>query len=191
MVMLVLMMATAVMAILMMVMLVLMVTTAVMVMLQLRQRICHRALTLHGLHQLCPGQLTPRSGDQSRLRIQLPKQCHGGIQLSLRDRIGPGQDDGGGGTDLVIVELTEVLPVDLHLPSIGHRHGVAQLNIFAGDLLRRGDHIGQLAHTGRLDDHPVGVELLDHFLQSLAEITHQRTADTTGVHLGDVDTGVL
>ena len=115
----------------------------------------------------------------------------GGVKLALGDGIGPGQDDGGGGLDLVVVELSEVLHIDLHLPGVGHGNGVAQGDVLAGDLVHRADDVGELAHAGRFNENPVGMVLLDDLGQGLTEIAHQRAADTAGVHLRNVDPGIL
>ena len=121
----------------------------------------------------------------------LTNQGNGCIQLCLRSGIGTGEDDGGSGFDLVVVELTEVLHIDLHLACITDSHGVAQSDLVIGDLFHSGNHIGQLADTGGFDDDPVGVILLDHLRQRLAEVAHQGAADAAGVHLGNVDARIL
>ena len=61
----------------------------------------------------------------------------------------------------------------------------------ANDLLHGANDIGQLADAGGLDDDTVGMVLSDDLLQGLAEVAHQGAADAAGVHLGDVDAGIL
>ena len=134
----------------------------------------------------CPG-----SGDDGSLCIVLSQQLHGSIQLLLRDGIGTGQDDGGSRLDLVVVELTEVLAVDLHLTGVNHSYGVTQGHFLVGHLVHSTDDIGQLANAGGLNQNPVRMVLVNHLLQSLAEVAHQGAADAAGVHLGDVDAGIL
>ena len=162
-----------------------------LLLLQLGQLGGQSGLAFHGMQQLLTGQIAPGSGDDGGSGIVLSQQLHSGVQLLLGDRIGTGQDDGGGSFDLVVVELTEVLHVDLHLTGIADSHGVAQGHILIGDLFHSADHIGQLAHAGGLDDDPVRIVFGDHLLQSLAEVTHKRAADAAGVHLGDVDARLL
>ena len=152
---------------------------------QLFQLCSHSSLAFHGLDQLLPGQFPPGSGDYGSFGIVLSEHCHGLVQLILGNNIGTGENDGGGSLDLVVIELTEVLHIYLHLACICHCNGVAQLHIM--HLFHSADHIGQLANTGRLDDHTVGIVLSDHLLQRLAEITHQAAANAAGVHLGNVD----
>ena len=121
----------------------------------------------------------------------LPKHGNGGVQLGLGNGIRPGQDDGGGGLHLVVVEFAEVLHIDLDLARVHHGYGVAQGHFIIHDLLHRADDIGQLAHAGGLDEDPVGVVLLDDAIQRLAEVAHQGAADAAGVHLGDLNARVL
>ena len=158
---------------------------------QSRQLCCQRGLALHGGNQLLTGELAPGGGDDGGNLVVLPQQLHGGIQLGLGNGIGTGQDDGGGSLHLIIVEFSEVLGIDLDLARIHNSHGVAQGHIRAGHLVNRADNIGQLAHAGGLDDDPVGMVLPNHLLQGLAEVTHQRAADAAGVHLRNIDVGIL
>ena len=159
--------------------------------LQSRQLRSQRSLTFHGLQNLLAGQLVPRGGDNGCNSVMLPDQSHSSVQFILSNRVGPGQEDGGGGLDLVVVELTEVLHIDLHLGSVGHGYGVAQGHIVAGDFVQGTDHIGQLAHTGGLDEDTVRMVLGNDLLQGLAEVAHQGAADAAGVHFGNGDSGLL
>ena len=121
----------------------------------------------------------------------LPQHGNGRVQLALGDGIGTGQDDGGGRLDLVVVELAEVLHIHLDLARVGHGDGIAQRDLVIRHLAHSGDDVGQLAHAGRLDQNTVGMVLGNDLLQRLAKIAHQRAADAAGVHLGDVDAGIL
>ena len=159
--------------------------------LHLCQLSCQGSLALHGCDQLLAGQFAPGRGDQGSNLVMLPDQSNTGIQLCLGNGIGTGQDNGGSGLDLVVVELAKVLHIDLDLTGIGHSHGVAQGHFVTRHLFYSGNDVGQLAHAGWLDDDAVGMILCDHLGQSLTEIAHQAAADTAGVHLGDVDAGIL
>ena len=169
----------------------LMVMMVFMLLLQLCQLSSQCCLALHCAQQLLASQVAPGGGDDGSLGIVLPQQRHGCIQLGLGDGISTGQDDGGSGLDLVIIELAEVLHIDLDLARVGNGDGIAQGDFLIGDLVHCADNIRQLAHTGGLDEDAVRVILLDDLSQGLAEVAHQRAADAAGVHLGDVDAGVL
>ena len=184
--MMVLMMVMAAAAVLVMVMMVVM-----MLVLGLLHVLGQGVLALESGDELLTGQVLPGGGDDGGVVVVLADQLQSGVQLLLGNAGGTGQDDGGGGLNLVVVELTEVLHVYLDLVGVGHSNGVAQLHIMAHHLLHGTDDVGQLAHTGGLDDDAVRVILGDDLLQSLAEVAHQGAADAAGVHLGDVDAGIL
>ena len=148
-------------------------------------------LSLHGGDQLIAGQLGPGGGDDGGDLIVLPDHGNAGVQLGLGHGIGAGQDDGGCGLDLIVIELAKVLHVDLHLAGVSNGHGVAQGHVLIGHLVDSADNVGQLAHAGGLDDDAVGVILRDDLGQGLSEVAHQTAADAAGVHLGDVDASVL
>ena len=138
-------------------------------------------------------QFIPRGSNDGGIGVFLPEHGHGGLQLLLRHLLSPGEDDGTGGLDLVVVELTEVLHIDLHLGGVCHGDKAVELhlgNVLYG-VLHRHDHIAELAHAGGLNEDAVGVELSLHVLQSLVEVAHQRAADAAGGHLADLHAAVL
>ena len=200
MVMLLMVVAAAVSILVVMVMLLMVMTAAAMAVLvmvvmmrvsQFLQLLGHSGLALHSRNKLFTAQFVPRRSDEGCLAVMLPKQGHSGIQLSLRNGIGTGENDGGSCFDLVIIELTKILHIHLDLACIGHSYGIAQHYIVRSHLLHGGNNIRQLAHTGRLDDDPVRSKFRQNLLQSLTKIAHQAAADTTGVHFRNVDTRIL
>ena len=164
-------------------------------MLMLLLQLCHLSsqscLTFHGAEQLLSGQLPPGSGDDGSLSIVLPEHCYSSIQLCLRNGIGTGQDNGGSRFHLVVVKLAKVLHIDLDLACINHSNSIAQGYFLVGNLVHSADHIRQLADTGGLNHNPVRVVFRNDLGQCLAKVTHQRATDTSGVHLGNVDAGIL
>ena len=177
-------MTAAAMLVMVMVMLMMMV-----VMLQLLQSCRHSCLAFHCMNQLVAIQFAPGSCNNGSVGVMFAKLLHSLVQLSLRNGIGTGQNDGIGRFHLVVVELAKILHIDLYLTGIHNRNGITQFH--ALHLLDSSDHIGQLAHTGGFNDNTVGSVLMDDLLQSLTEVTHQTAADAAGVHLGNVDTGLL
>ena len=167
------------------------VTFLMMVVLQFLNGLFHRCFSSHGLQQLSARQFAPGGRYQRCLLIVLTQQCYRSIQLRLRDHVGTGQDDRGGGFDLIVIELTKVLHINLDLACIRYCNGIAQLHILAGYLFHRCHHIRQLTDTGGLNNDPIGMILLDHLVQCLAKVTHQRAADAAGVHFGDFNAGIL
>ena len=201
--MLVLMVMTAAAAFVMVMMLVLMMVTAtaafvmlmmvmfVVMMLQLFQILLNGSLTCHSLQQLLTAQFVPRRNHQGCLLIMLTEQSNGGIQLCLGDGISTGENDGGSGFDLVVIELAKVLHVNLHLACVGNCHLISQDHVVSSNLLHGGNHITELTHAGGFNHDTIGMVLLDHLGQCLAKVAHQAAANAAGIHFGDVDAGVL
>ena len=164
---------------------------AVMLVLHLCQILCCSNLSFHGLQQLLTGQFAPGSSDQRGLAVMFTQQCHSSIQLGLRNGIGTGEDDSRSSLDLIIIEFSKILHIHLDLTCIRNCHSAAQNHIISGDPLNGCDHIGQLAHTGGLNNDTVRVIAVDDLHQCLSEIAHQAAANAPGIHLRDVDTRIL
>ena len=92
---------------------------------------------------------------------------------------------------LIVEELTEVLLVHPALLGIDYRGEAVQLHIVCVDILHSLDDIAELADTRGLDKDTVGLVLLQHLHQSLAEIAHQRAAYAARIHLGDLNARIL
>ena len=121
----------------------------------------------------------------------LTNQSNTCIQFVLGNGIGTGENDGRCCFNLIVIELTKVLHINLDLACIHHGNGIAQCNFFTGHLLHSSNHIGQLSNTGGFNDHAVRREFCNHLLQCLAEIANQAAANAAGVHFCNVDTGIL
>ena len=167
------------------------VAAAAMVLLHLCQLRSGSGIAFHSLNKLRTGQFAPGCRDDGSFCIALPKQFHSLVQLFLRNRIGTGKDHRGSSLHLVVIELTKVLHIHLYLTGIGHRHLIAHRNIVTHYFFHSRHNIGQLAHTGGLNDHTVRMVFTDDLFQCFAEVTHQAAANTAGVHLRNVDAGIL
>ena len=149
--------------------------------------------TLHGSDDLAASKLIPGGGEDGRLGIFFPKEVDSAVQLGGVQLLGPGQDDGGGVFYLVVEELAKVLHIHLGLGGIYHSDEAVEVE--AGGLLLHplhgSDHVRQLSHPRGLDHDAVRGIIGQHLLQSGAEIAYQGAADTAGVHLRDLHTGVF
>ena len=158
-----------------------------------RQQLIGQGHLFDGAEDGLAVQLVPGGSEDGGVGVLLPQQRHGGLQLLLIQLLGAGEDDGAGGLDLVVVELTEVLHVDLHLGGVGHGDKAVELHVrhVLDGVLHRHNDVAELAHTGRLDEDAVGGKLLMYVLQRLVEVAHQGAADAAGGHLADLDAGLL
>ena len=104
-------------------------------------------LLLHGFEDLCAGELVPRRRDDDGVLVVLTQQGHGGGQLLLGDGAGAAENDGGGGLDLVRVEFTEILQIDLALRGICHGDEAAERDALVRNALHSTDDVAELADT--------------------------------------------
>ena len=149
--------------VIMVVMMMLMVTaTVVVVMLFLFHQLHDKIiLFLHGIHDLCAGNIIPRSSDNGCLRIFLPDHSNNLIQLLLGELLGSAQHDTLGALDLIVVEFAEVFHKHFALHGICHSSVSGKLDICLICHFQHSLHdVRQLAHAGGLDDDPVRGELL-------------------------------
>ena len=156
-----------------------------------RGQLGHQAVfLLHRVQQLLAGKRVPRGCDDGGLFVVRAQQRHGGVQLLLGHILRAAQQDGAGVLDLVVVEFAKILHINPAFCRIGHGDKACKLHIGI-QLLHGADHVGKLAHAGRLDYDAVGRVLFQYFGHRRAEIAHQAAADAAGIHLGDLDAGFL
>ena len=147
---------------------------------------------LHSFQYLCTGNVIPRSRNNSCLRIMLTDLFSSLKKLLLSYILGSGKNHSSRCLDLVKEEFTEILHVNLSLGHIHNRCCGIQLDIHGFScLLDSLDNIGKLAYARRFNDYPVRMVLLNHLLQSFAEISHKRAADTSGIQLIYLNTCIL
>ena len=138
-------------------------------------------------------QLVPRSRQNGGVGVLLAQHRGGSLELFLRELLRAGKNDRAGGLDLVVVELTEVLHIDLDLAGVGHGDIAVELEL--GALVHRAlhgnDDVRELADAARLNEDAVGVELRHDLFERLVEVTDEGAADAARGHLGDLDAGLL
>ena len=148
--------------------------------------------SFHDLQQLFAGKLRDRSCNDGRFCVDLPEDLHAFLNLLLLCFVGPAQDHRPCIFNLVAEKFTEILAVDPALRHIDHGRKAVQLRV---DLLRHIlhglDHIRELSHTGRFDQDPFRMIRVHNLLQGFSKISYQRAADTTGIHLPDLNAGIL
>ena len=147
---------------------------------------------LKDLQKLLSGKQRHRRGDDGGGRIQFPDHGDSLVDdLLLRD-IRSGEDDGRGKLDLVVEELAEVLHVQPALFRVDHSHRGVVLDLQVRLHVRHSLHdVRKLSDAAGLDDDSVRLVLRKDLLQGAGEISHQGAADASGVHLTDLDPGIL
>ena len=150
-----------------------------------------RILLLHGLHKLLTGELLPWGGDDHSRGVLFPEHGHSGLKLILFHIRRSGEDNGSRIFNLVVIKFAKVLHVDLALGGVCHGYHAADLHILGFGTLYGLRHIAELANAGGLDENTVRMVFLHDLFQGLAKVTYQRAADAAGVHLRDLNAGLL
>ena len=184
-----------VMMVLMLLILIVMVVMMMMLMLVFlfcENKVCEGNGMFHCCQNLSAGQVIPGCCDDHGILIMLSEQSSYGFQLILADILGTAEHDGIGTFYLVIVELAKVLHIHLALICVGNcDHAVDLQTGILSDALYCKGNIRKLSNAGGLDDDAVRVELLNNLTQSCIKVTNQRAADASGIHLCDIDAGIL
>ena len=148
-------------------------------------------LLFHNLQNLFTSQLIPGSGDDRCLRIMFTQQRNGSFQLVLFNVLSTGQDNRRSVLDLVVIKFTEVFHVHFDLARIGNGGESTQYSACGICRLNSTDNVRQLADTRRFNQNAVRMVLLNYLMQCSCKIADQAAADTTGVHLIDLNAGIL
>ena len=112
-------------------------------------------------------------------------------ELILRETCCMAEDKAACIGDLVVEEFAEVLLIHLALLGVNNGGEAVELNVVSVDVLYRADDVAELADARGLDEDAVGVVLVEHLHERLAEVADERAADAARIHLGYLDAGVL
>ena len=167
-----------------------------MLLMNMLQHFLHHILqlvrTLNGLQNCSAVQLGQRRSNNGRFVVMLANHLHTIINLILTYFISPAKNNSTGVCYLINKELTEILNVHLTLGSIHNCHGAVDLYIQVhSHILHRLQHIGKFSHTGGLNQNTLRRIGTYNLLQRGSKITYQRTADTAGVHLLNLNARLL
>ena len=177
------------------VMMLVIVVMLVMVMLMLLFK-CQKCgvksiLLLHSGEDILSVELVPRSGNDSSGSIVLSDKLDSRLNLLCLGKVGVRKDDGGCVGNLVVIELAEVLHIHLALVNVGDGGEAIENGVLSLNGLYRLDNVRELTNSAGLNENSVGMELVKHLDKRLGEITDKGAADTSGVHLGDLDACIL
>ena len=143
---------------------------------------------LHNLYQFLSIQVLDRCCDDRCVLVQAAKKLQGFLNLFLCCNICTAHDNSTGILDLVVKELTEVFHIHLAFLCVYNGCVAVQLDInLILNTLYCLDNVRKLAYAGWLDKDSVRVIFCNNFLQGSTKISNQRAADTSGIHLTDLD----
>ena len=177
----------------------LVVIIVVMVVVMMLALLCKKSLQLvvkcvllsHCVSKLLSGELVPLGSYDRRSRVEFSQTLYSVVYLILSKTSSMAEDDTACVCDLVVEELTKILLIHLALLCVNYSCKAVKLHIVSAYVLNSTDNIAELANARGLDEDTAGMIFLQHLLQSLAEISHKTTADTAGIHLSYLDTGIL
>ena len=89
----------------------------------------------------------------------LAQQGDGGCQLFLADGGSTAENDAGRRLNLIRIELTEILQIDLAFCRVRHSDEAAQYDFVRCNAFHRTDHVTELSDAGRLDKNAVRLVL--------------------------------
>ena len=148
-------------------------------------------LLLHCGENVLAVELVPRSSNDSSGSVVLSDKLNGSLDLLCLGKIGVREDNRGRVGDLIVIELAKVLHIHLTLINVGNGGKAIKLGVICLDRLNSLDNVGELTYSAGLDDNSVGMEFVKHLDKCLGKVAYKRATDTTRVHLGDLDAGIL
>ena len=125
----------------------------------LRKLLRQSILVLHCLKDLLAGELLPGRCDDHGVSVMLTQQGNGDCQLFLADGGSTAENDAGGRLNLIRIELTEILQIDLAFCRVRHSDEAAQYDFVRCNAFHRTDHVTELSDAGRLDKNAVRLVL--------------------------------
>ena len=102
--------------------------------------------------------------------------------LSVIDKLGAAQNNSAGTFNLIIEKLSEIFIIKLCFVRIHNSRSTVNNNIFKTEIHYSLNNIGKLTHSRRLNDYTIRRISIDNFFQCRTEISHERTADASGIH---------
>ena len=113
------------------------------------------------------------------------------LELCLGSSVGMAENDTARVLYLIVKELAKVLHIHLALVHVGNHGKAVELYILCRRIPDRSDNVRELSDTRGLDDNSVGRVLVDNLSKCLAEVSYERAADASRIHLGYIDARVL
>ena len=140
---------------------------------------------------LFSGQFIPGCCYNRGMPIQTIDHLYSCFEFFLFNTIGSGQNNSRSIFDLIIIELSKVLHIDLYFTGINNCNCVTKDNLLIRYLLHCRNNIRKLAYTRRFNNNTVRSIFRKHLLQGFSKIANQAAAYTTGIHFGNINAGIL
>ena len=145
-------------------------------------------LMLHCSKNILTVKAVPRCSYNNRIGIMLTKKCYTFSNLLIPCSLCMRKHDCRSVSNLIVIKLAEVLHIHLALINISNSGKAIKNSTVLLSSLCRTNNVGKLTNARGLDNNSVGIVFLEHLNKCLGKIAHKRAADTTRVHLGDLNT---
>jgi hypothetical protein len=129
--------------------------------------------------------------NDNRIGILLSDESKSLLKLCIGGLVGVAEENAACILNLIAEELTEVLHIHLALVYVNYGNRAVDLGILKLSRKHGFRNVRELTNTRGLDENAVGRIFLNYLLESLAEVSDERAADASRVHLGDLDARVL
>ena len=162
-----------------MVMLVIIVVVMMMLMVvvsfveQCLELVAERVLLRHSVNELTARELVPLGSYHGSLLVEPANELNSLAELLLRETRGMAEDNAACVLYLIVEEFAEILVVHLALLGVNDRSEAVELNVVSVDVAYSVDDVAELAYARGLDEDAVGVVLVKHLHESLAEVTDE------------------
>ena len=149
------------------------------------------AFLFHSLKNLSSIQFRPWSCNQSSIAVVLADKLYTELKLVRLYTICMAENYRSGILYLVVKKFTEVFHIHFAFIGINNSCEGIKHSILCLYVLHSTDNIGKLAHTRGFNKYTVGRKLIQNLFECFAKIAHKATANTAGIHLGNLYTGIL
>ena len=147
-------------------------------------------LFLHCGQYILAVKLVPRSGYDRSVSIMLSDKLNSGKNLLLLSNVRMGKNNRRCIGNLIVVELAKVLHIHLTLIYVCYSGKAIQLSLRI-NRLNRFYNVRELSNSAGLNDNSVRIELIKNLDKSLGKITYKGATYAAGIHLRDLDAGIL
>ena len=146
---------------------------------------------LHSRQNLLAAYFCKRGSYDFRRSIQAANERNCFLKLLLAYLFGMAEHNAACILNLVVKEFAKILHIHFALCRI--YNGCAGINFRTGKVSAnyRFGNVAKLANAGRFNYNPIGRKLLVHLFKCLGKIANERAANTAGIHLGNLNSGIL
>ena len=151
-------------------------------------RICKSVLMLHCGKNILAIKAIPGGSYDNSICVVLTEKAYTLGNFLIARSLGVREHDRRSVLYLIVIELAKVLHIHLTLTNVCNRGKAIENCAVLLRCLCGTDNVRKLTNARGLYNNSVRIILLKHLYKRLGKISYKRTADTSRVHLGNLDT---